>query len=424
MIQKIVIIGGGIAGLGLAIKLGKKLKNKKKYEIILVDKQKGHIWKPMLHKIASGNINYNYEIVSYLFHAKKNNFSFILGKMIKINRKEKHVIIQEKHNKKEKTENKIKFDILIIAIGSVTNDFNIPGVINNCLFLDNQKQANNFYKKMLNKFKENLIKNKKTKIAIVGGGLTGVELSTEILNTINKLEKYKFYKINKKKISITIIESENNILPKLPFKISKIIHKNLEKLGIYIKTNTKIKKIENKTVETELKEKIKFDIITWTTGIKISDSMKNIGGLITNKNNQLIIKKTLQTKTDKNIFAIGDCASYEEENKIQPRAQNAHQMTKTCYKNIILLINKSKKLKKYKYKDYGYLISLSSFKTIGIFHKILFLKEIILNGKIAELIYISLYKIHLINIHGFIKTILIILTNIINKKIKPKLKLY
>lgn len=425
--QKIVIVGGGVGGLKLAIKLGNKLGKTKKYKIILIDKQKGHIWKPILHKIASGTINYNYEIISYVSHAKKNNFSFILGEMTNINKKKKHITIKEKYDEKGKIiipTKKIKFDILIIAIGSITNDFKIKGVLENCSFLDNQKQANKFYENMINKFQENLIKNKKTEIAIIGGGLTGIELSTEILNTINKLEEYKFYKINKEKISITIIESENKILPKLPIKISKIVHKNLKKLKIHIKTDTKIKKIENQTVETEKNEKIKFDIITWTTGIKIPDFMKNIGGLKTNKNNQLIITETLQTKNNENIFAIGDCASYEQENKTPPRAQNAHQMTKICYQNIILLLKKSRKLKKYKYKDYGYLISLSSFKTIGIFNKILFLKEIILNGIITKLIYFSLYKIHLISMHGFIKTILITITNIINKKIKPKIKLY
>lgn len=429
MIPKIIIVGGGVSGLKVAMKLGHKLGKKKRGKITLIDYQIGHIWKPILHKIASGSLNYHYEITNYLSHAKNNHFSFKLGKMTNINRKEKYITINEKYTKNKKVkikEEKIKFDILVIAIGSITNDFKIKGVLENCSFLDNQTQANNFHKKILNTLKYNLKNNKITKIAIIGGGLTGIEFSTEILNLIKKLEIYKFYKIKEEKILITLIESENRILPKLPIKISKIINKNLEKLGIKIKTNTKIKKIENKTIETESKEKIKFDIIIWTTGVKVSNFMKNIGGLITNQNNQLIIKKTLQTTLDNTIFAIGDCAFYKNKHGeiIPPRAQNAHQMVKICYKNIILSLNNSKKLKKYKYKDYGYLISLSSFKTIGVINKFIIIKEIILKGKIIKLIYLSLYKIHLINIHGFIKTILIILSNIINKIIKPKIKLY
>lgn len=427
MIPKIIVVGGGVAGLELANKLGDTLGSKNKATITLIDCNLSHIWKPLLHKIATGSIDSDLESISYLEQAKKHNFNFKLGKLKNIDKKNKQITLSEIRDKKRNIliqEEKIKFDILVLAIGSITNDFEIKGVSENCFFLNNIKQANLLYRKMLNLFiyKKN---KEKIKITIVGGGPTGVELSSEIFNMLQKLEYYKFKNLSKKNISITLIEGEKRILPGISKKISKTIYKKLKKIGVSIKTKTFIKYVNQNKLETQSKEIIDSNIIIWTAGIKTPDYMKKIGKLETNKFNQLIIKNTLQTTLNDYIFAIGDCASYIDDkgNHIPARAQSAHQMATLCYKNIILL-NKSKKLKKYKYKDHGYLISLSKFKTIGQINKFLFYKKIAIKGKIAKLIYLSLYRIHLIKIYGYFKTILLILISIFNKKIRSKIKIY
>lgn len=426
MKQTIVIVGGGIAGLELVTKLGKKLGKKNKKKIILVDCNLSHTWKPLLHKIATGLLDSNLESVNYFEQSNKNNFTFKLGKLINIDRKNKNITLSKIYNENQKKvtqKEKIKFDILVISIGSITNNFNIQGVNEHCIFLDNVKKANLLHKKIFNLLIHKKIKNK-INIVIIGGGPTGVEFSAELVNTIKKLEQYNIKNLHKKNIFITLIEGKKRILPEISKKISQEIHDKLKKLGIVIKTKTFVEIVSKNEIFTKSKETIKSDIIIWTTGIKIPNFMKKIAKLETNEINQLIVKKTLQTTLDDFIFAIGDCASYQEKNKklFPPRAQSAHQMAKICFKNILLLI-KFKKLKNYKYKDHGFLISLSKFATIGQINKFLFLKKIKISGKLAKIIYLSLYKIHLIKIYGFFKTIILTFISIFNKKIRMKTKI-
>lgn len=421
---KIIIVGGGIGGLILATKLGKYAKKNNTIKIILIDKNSIHTWKPSLHKIAADAINKNSTSIEYSAHAKKNNFKFKLGCLKKINRKNKYItIFSNKNSQKKIEESKIQFDILVLSIGSVSNDFNISGVKENCFFLDNIKQAIFFKEKLLNLIHKIIIddkKNSKINITIVGGGLTGIELSTEILHKINTIKNNK----NIKKIfNINIIESESRILPKLSKNISAIVYKNLKKLKINITTNTYITKIKQKQLETNTKEKLKADFIIWTAGIKSPNFMKQIGGLQTNKTNQIVVKNTLQTTTDDFIFAIGDCASCPDDKlkNVPARAQAAYQMAKICNTNIISLIKK-KKLKQYIYKDYGSIISLSKFKTIGIINLNKINRHIIFNGILAKIIYILLYTKHMISINGYKKTIILTIKNFFKKTIFLKKK--
>ncbi|BFI91212.1 NAD(P)/FAD-dependent oxidoreductase [Enterobacterales bacterium endosymbiont of Anomoneura mori] len=419
--KKIIIIGGGVSGLELAKNLGNKIG--KKINITLIDKNPHHIWKPILHEIATGYLDANINSVNYLDHAYNNNYSFILGNIININKYKK--IITYKCNNNLKNYKKISYDILVIALGSISNDFNILGVKKNCFFLDNINQALLLHKKIFNillNLYEN--KNKIINIVIIGGGATGIELSTEILNTIKELKKYNYNNLKNKKINIFIIEASNRILSALPIKISLNIHNKLKKLGINILNKTIVIKVYKYGIITKTNIFINANLIIWSAGIKVHNFIKKIKGLETNKINQLIIKSTLQTTLDENIFAIGDCSSLKLNNNnfVPARAQSAHQMSSICYKNILAILNKNS-LKSFKYIDKGVLISLSKYNTIGyiIINKIN--KKIIIKGKIARFLYITLYIIHQIKILGFKKTILLNLMNVINKFIFFKIKI-
>ncbi|WMC20275.1 MAG: FAD-dependent oxidoreductase [Enterobacteriaceae bacterium PSpyr] len=413
--KNIIIIGGGIGGLELTKLLSNKLGYK--VNITLIDKNSYHIWKPILHEISSGYLDVNTNAINFYDHAYNNNYNFKLGCLININ-KYKKKIIYKYIEKKKKIKKTLKYDILVIALGSISNDFNIPGVKQNCFFLDNIKQAILLHKKIFNILLNN--KFKKKKIIIVGGGATGIELSAEISNLIKELKKYN-YIISKKLINIIIIEAGKKILSLLPIKISLNIYNKLKEIGIIIIKNTIVTNIYKYGLKTNKNIFINANLIIWTAGIKISNFIKNIKGLKINKINQLLIKPTLQTTLDKNIFAIGDCASLKiGDNQFVPsRAQSAHQMANLCFKNILYLLN-NKKLKLYKYNDYGTIISLSKFYTIGYLIIKIINKNIIIKGKIAYFIYILLHKLHHIKIQGYIKTLLITIINIIKPKIKIK----
>ncbi|MFP3014593.1 MAG: NAD(P)/FAD-dependent oxidoreductase [Arsenophonus sp.] len=428
MIQKtkIIIVGGGAGGLELATKLG----HKNKFEITLVDCNKSHLWKSLLHEVAGGSLDSSIHAVSYLAHSFNHYFRFQLGFLININRKNKNITLAEIHDNNGKLlvpERQLNFDILVMALGSVSNDYGIVGVKEYCIFLDDANQANRFYDEMLNlflKYSAQHNQNDKINIAIVGGGATGVELSAEIYNSIEQLRSYGLSGLDSKTLNVTIVEAGDRILPSFPIRISTDIHNKLTKLGVRILTQTIVTNVDANGFNTKSGEKINADLMVWAAGIKAADFMQQIGGLETNRINQLLVKPTLQTTFDSFIFAIGDCAYCPKKNGgfVPPRAQAAHQMANLCYKNIIAFIE-HKELKEYVYKDHGSLVSLSRFSTVGFIVGNLMRSDVMIKGKIARIVYILLYRMHQVSLHGYVKTGLIILVDIINRIIRPKLKL-
>ncbi len=165
--------------------------------------------------------------------------------------------------------------------------------------------------------------------------------------------------------------------------------------------------------------------MVWAAGIKAPDFLKDFGGLETNRINQLVVKPTLQTTNDEDIFVIGDCASCVQEDGsfVPPRAQSAHQMASRCFSNIVAKITE-REMKPYIYKDHGSLVSLSRFSTVGSLMGNLTRGSMMVEGRIARIVYISLYRLHQIALHGYLKTGLIMLVGRINRVLRPNLKLH
>ncbi|AEW44593.1 FAD-dependent pyridine nucleotide-disulfide oxidoreductase [Serratia symbiotica str. 'Cinara cedri'] len=429
--KKIVIVGGGAGGLELATRLGNKLGRKKKADIILVDHSPSHLWKPLLHAVATGSLDDGIDTLSYLAHAHNHYFSFQLGALININRNIQTLqlaSICDEHGKELLPFRELTYDILVIALGSISNDFGILGVKDHCVFLDNPYQARSFHKTMLNLFLKHAahIEHKKqVNIVIIGGGATGVELSAELYNTVKQLCRYGLKNLDNNILNVVLVEANERILPSMPKQISSDAHLELSKIGVRVLTNTIVTRVNNSGLQTNTGEYINADLIVWAAGIKAPDFMKDIGELETNDINQLLVKPTLQTTYDSHIFAIGDCSACPKKGGgfVPPRAQSAHQMALCCFTNILALMHEQK-LKPYVYKDYGSLISFSHFSTIGSLMGNLIRGSMIIKGCVARLIYISLYRMHQVALHGYIKTFLIILVRGINRVLRPRLKMY
>ncbi len=428
---KIVIVGGGAGGLELATRLGRKLGRKKRAEITLVDRNPSHLWKPLLHEVATGSLDDGVDALSYLAQARNNRFLFQLGSLTQIDRANKSITLAELRDKNDELlvpERKLDYDILVVALGSKSNDFGTEGVKEHCIFLDNPQQAHRFHDEMLNLFLRYSVRDnaeEKVNIAIVGGGATGVELSAELYNAVEQLTSYGFKGLDNDALNVTLVEAGERILPALPPRISSAAHQELNKLGVHVLTQTMVVSADAEGLNTKSGEKIKADLMVWAAGIKAPDFMKDIAGLETNRINQLVVKPTLQTTHDDSIFAIGDCASCakKEGGFVPPRAQSAHQMASRCYDNILALLA-DKPLKDYIYKDHGSLVSLSRFSTVGSLMGNLMRGDMMVEGRIARIVYISLYRMHQIALHGYLKTGLMMLVGSINRIIRPKLKLH
>ncbi|MEI7244800.1 NAD(P)/FAD-dependent oxidoreductase [Pectobacterium carotovorum] len=429
--KKIVIVGGGAGGLELATSLGHKLGRKKKAEITLVDRNHSHLWKPLLHEVATGSLDDDMDALSYLAHARNHYFQFQLGMLTDIDREQQQIQLAEVCDEQGDVlvaARRIPYDILVVALGSASNDFGTPGVKDHCIFLDNPKQARRFHNEMLNlflKFTANQEEKERVNIAIVGGGATGVELSAELHNAVKQLHSYGFDGLDNQTLNVTLVEAGERILPALPPRISAAAHQELNNIGVRVLTKTMVTSAERGGLNTKDGEFIEADLMVWAAGIKAPDAMKEIAGLETNRINQLVVEPTLQTTRDPNIFAIGDCASCPQEGGgfVPPRAQAAHQMASRCHSNIIALLNRQT-LKPYVYKDHGSLVSLSKFSTVGSLMGNLMRGSVMVEGRIARFVYISLYRMHQVALHGYVKTGLMMLVGGINRVIRPRLKLH
>jgi NADH dehydrogenase len=314
-----------------------------------------------------------------------------------------------------------------MAIGSTSNDFNTPGVRDNCIFLDSPEQAHRFRTEMNNEFLKLHAKNGQgtVDIAIVGAGATGVELSAELHNAVKELRTYGFGDLDSSKLNVNLIEAGERILPALPPRISSAAHSELTKLGVNVRTMTMVTQADADGLTTKEGEKIPAQIMVWAAGIKAPDFIKDIGGLETNRINQLVVKDTLQTTRDDDIFVIGDLAQCTQADGsfVPPRAQAAHQMASCAFSNIIAKLN-GREQKAYIYKDKGSLVSLSRFSTVGSLMGNLTKGSMMVEGRIARVVYISLYRMHQMALHGVIKTSLMMLVGRINRVLRPNLKLH
>lgn len=427
---KIIVVGGGAGGLELATKLGRTLGRKKRAQITLVDRKASHLWKPLLHEVATGSLDEGVDALSYRAHAKNHYFDFQMGSLNDIDRERKVIALSElrdEHGELLMPSRELEYDILVMALGSTSNDFNTPGVRENCIFLDSPEQAHRFRTEMNNQFLKLHAKNGQgtVDIAIVGAGATGVELSAELHNAVKELRTYGFGDLDSSKLNVNLVEAGERILPALPPRISSAAHSELTKLGVNVRTNTMVTQADADGLTTKDGDKIPAQIMVWAAGIKAPDFMKDIGGLETNRINQLVVKNTLQTTLDDNIFAIGDLAQCTQADGsfVPPRAQAAHQMASCAFSNIIAKLN-GRDLKDYIYKDKGSLVSLSRFSTVGSLMGNLTKGSMMVEGRIARVVYISLYRMHQMALHGIIKTSLMMLVGRINRVLRPNLKLH
>ncbi|WHP48115.1 NAD(P)/FAD-dependent oxidoreductase [Mannheimia bovis] len=425
--ETIVIVGGGAGGLELATYLGRKLGRKQKSKVILIDRNATHLWKPLLHEVATGTLDEGVDALSYRAHAKNHGFEFQQGTLVAVDRENKSVSLAPIYNAQNQLlvkERNISYDKLVIAIGSKSNDFGTKGVAEHCIFLDGSEQAKDFQKRMMELFLQfSHSEDKDVKIAIVGGGATGIELSAELYHIVRNLNSYGFGKLNRASLKVTLIEAGPRLIPALPERISIAAFQELKKAGVEVRLGTMITEAREDGLMTRLGEKIEADIMVWAAGVKAPDITREFG-FETNRLNQIQVKDTLQATVDDAVFVIGDCAALMQDGKpIPPRAQAAHQMATLCGKNIVALLE-GKELKPFRFNDKGSLLSFSKFGTVGNLMGNLVSGDMFIEGKIARFAYLSLYRMHQVALHGCFKTGLIVLVGQINRFLRPTMKLH
>jgi len=431
---QIVVVGGGAGGLELATRLGAQF-GRAQFDIILVEKNRTHIWKPLLHEVAAGSLDANLDEVGYRSHGHTWGYRFFYGAMEGVDLVSRHVLIApiaDEDGREIMGRHRIRYDYLVLAVGSVSNDFGTKGVAEHCIFLDSRLQADRFRTKLLNHclrvsrtLQADPAADAVVRVDIVGGGATGVELAAELYNSAAELRHYGLEVFDESRLKVALIEAGPRILPALPDDLAKAAHEELEALGVRVITGEQVVEATSEGMLTKSGELIRADLRVWAAGVKGPDILANLG-LETTRSNQLVVKPTLQTTADDRVFAIGDCAYFVPEGEkrpVPPRAQAAHQMAAVAFHNIRAMI-KGKPLKDFVYRDHGSLVSLSHFSTVGSLMGNLIGGRMAIEGRLARFVYVSLYRMHLIAIHGWFKGLALILVGHVNQIIRPRLKLH
>jgi NADH dehydrogenase len=432
---QIVVVGGGAAGLELVRKLGARY-GRKAHDIILVERNRTHIWKPLLHEVAAGSLDANLDEVGYRNHCHRWRYRYFFGSLAGIDREKREVTMApllDEDGTELMGAHAIRYDYLVLAVGSVTNDFGTPGVRQHCLFLDSRAQADRFRQRLLNhclrvsrQMSADPASDAHVNITIVGGGATGVELAAELFNAAGALRHYGLEVFDESRLSVTLVEAGPRILPALPETLAQAAHDELEALGVRVRTGVKIVEAVPGALVTSEGERIAGDLQIWAAGVKGADVLAEIGGLETTRNNQLVVRPTLQTTRDDRIFAMGDCSFYlpeGAERPIPPRAQAAHQMASTVFANLKAMMA-GRALRPFVYHDHGSLVSLSRFSTVGSLMGNLIGGKMAIEGRLARFVYTSLYRMHLFAVHGWPRAIVLIVIGQVNSVIRPRLKLH
>lgn len=435
-IPRIVVVGGGAGGLELVARLGRRLGRRGKAQVVLVERNASHIWKPLLHEVASGALDSSLDEVGYREHAHRCGYRFFPRTLEGIDRAAREVILApvvDDDGEEVMGRYRLGYDWLVLAIGSVTNDFGTPGVADHCIFLDQRRQAERFRQKLLDQcmkvaqeVADNPGADDKVHVAIVGGGATGVELSAELYNAARELSHYGLEKFDNSRMAVTLVEAGPRILPAVPERLSKAAHVELERIGVTVLTDTRIVKADATALHTAEGNAIRARLKVWAAGIRAPAILHEIDGLETNRLNQLVVTPTLQASRDDRVFAIGDCCACPmpgSERPVPPRAQAAHQMAKCVAKSLSRALKGQPPLA-YTYKDYGSLVSLSHFSTIGSLMGSLIGGSMRVEGRIARFFYVSLYRLHLIAVHGWVRAVAMIAVGHINRVVRPRIKLH
>jgi NADH dehydrogenase len=363
------------------------------------------------------------------------HFTFRLGALIGIDRERRTVRVArylDGDGREVLPEREFGYDTLVIAIGSLTNDFGTRGVKAHAIPLETPGQAERFHASLVNaclraNTQSEPLQPGQLHVAIIGAGATGTELAAELHKTTRQLVAFGLDRIDPDKdIKIHLIEAAPRILPALPERLSEGAARLLDSLKVHIRTGTPVTEITANGVTLANGVLIPAELVVWAAGIKAPDVLKNIAGLETNKLNQLVVRPTLQTTRDDAVFAFGDCAACPwpgHKGNVPPRAQAAHQQASHLARELPRRIA-GMAVREWRYRDFGSLVSLGEYSTVGNLMGKLVGGNLFIEGLFAGLMYKSLYKMHQLALHGPTKVALDTIARLITRRTEPVVKLH
>ena len=373
---KVVILGGGFGGLAAARALHKAA------DVTVVDRHNYQTFLPLLYQVSTAGLAADHVAYPIRGALRKTPVKFRMGSPISIDHKNKEVKLDSSEL--------LKFDHLIVALGSVTADFGIPGVSEFTLGMKSVAEALNIRAEIMRRFEDLCRFEDETKLSItvIGGGPTGVEMAGAIAELIRGPLKSDQAQAASH-ISISLIEAGPRLLPPFAPSLSARTKKDLEKLGVKVLLNAAVQEVEHRKIKLKDGSTIASEITIWAAGVKGNDAIAQLN--LPTAGTRVAVEPTMQVKNYPYVWALGDIAASVDKNgnQLPMVAPVAIQQGKFIAKQIAR-VSKSQKLASFKYLDKG------SMATIGRNKAVVQVKGIKISGALAWLIWLWLHLFYLL----------------------------
>jgi NADH dehydrogenase FAD-containing subunit len=252
------------------------------------------------------------------------------------------------------------------------------------------------------------------RLLVVGGGYIGLEAAAVAAT---------------KGLQVTLLEAAPRILPPLSDSLAAAATELLSRLDVDVRTSERVTQVAANAVHTADGKSFPADLVVWAAGIMAPEVLRHLDGLAVNRANQLIVLPTLQTTEDPDVFAFGDCAAAPWQGHgppgtiLPPRAQVAHQQASMLVKTIRARFE-GRPLPGFRFRDFGSLVSLGELSAVGNLMGRLIGGSMLIQGMIARAMYASLYKMHQVSIHGYVRVGLDTVGRFLRNRLTPRIKLH
>jgi NADH:ubiquinone reductase (H+-translocating) len=384
---RVIVIGGGFGGVEVI-----KALRKEKVQVVLFDKYNHHTFQPLLYQVATSGLETNSIVFPFrkLF-GKQQDFFFRLADVKKVIPEEKCI---------ETSIGSIRYDYLVVATGASTNFYGMKEVEENASFMKSIVDATKLRNKIIRNLEYALltedteVMNSLMDFVIVGGGPTGVELAGALSELKRNVFPKDYPELDMRQMDIYLVQAGGRLLDGMSPQASEKALKFLQEMGVKVLLNTAVKGYDGHEVTLSTGEKIGSRSLIWAAGVKGSP-IQGLPVEAIGRGNRIITDKYSRVKGFENIFAIGDVALMEGDDKFpqgHPQmAPPAQQQGKLVAQNIGRLINK-KEIKPFSYFDKG------SMATVGRNKAVVDLKGIRFQGIFAWYVWMF---VHLMSIIGF-----------------------
>lgn len=429
---RIVIAGGGAGGLQLAVLLAGSVGRRREAEVVLVDRSLTHVWKPLLHEIAAGTLAPQDAPVDYLQQARRHGFTFHLGAIDRVDRGTREVWLEpldDADGEPIAPARAVAYDQLVVALGSVVDDFGIPGVREHALALDDEAGAQRFHRRLLAACaRAELQADGPVRVAIVGGGATGVELAAELAESTRELAAHGAHLSHlPRPVVVTVVEAGPRLLAALPPATARDVQDDLEASGVEVRVDTRVAQVERDGLRLADGRRCPAHLVVWAAGIRGPAVLARFDGLPLDRSGRLVVAEDLRTPSDARVRAFGDCAAVtvpEGVAPVPPRAQAASQQAHWLAGVIEDALRGEPSPGPFRFRDQGTLVALGRRHAVGRVRSGWRRRGLAFDGRLARWTYAAVQRRHRVTLNGWLRTALAVVGGWLGGRAMPRVKLH